>query len=171
MMSSALATETPAKALRRKRRHQPALRLSEVQPGGAHRNEGMLDPRVLGQPVGDWAAQLAGEVIGDEGEIALGIGPVKGLQEREVASRVAGGRGLGEDLAGAHAQCAVDPDLLQATLIIQRHLDAVAIRGPAGGWGEVPGGYGAELIDTDDGRPVGRCGVERDNAGPFGTKS
>ena len=101
--------------------------LDEVEPGGAHRNEGMLDPRVLGQPVGDWAAQMAGEVIGDEVEIALGIGPVKGLQESEVASRVAGGRGLGEDLPIAHAQRSIDPHLLQPALIIQGHLDPLAV--------------------------------------------
>jgi hypothetical protein len=87
---------------------------------------------------------------------------------REPAMLRAGAVSL-QDLAGAHAQRAIDPDLLQSAVIIQRHRDAVAIRGPARSRWEVPGRYGAELVDADNRRPFRGCGVERDDARPFGT--
>ncbi len=145
--------------------------LDEVEPGGAGWDKGVLDTRVSGQPVPDGATEMAGEVVGNEVEIALGIGLVERVQQRQVACGGARGRGLGQDLAGAYAQRSIDPDLLQSAVIIQRHLDAVAIRGPARSRWEVPGRYGAELVDADNRRPFRGCSVERDDTRPFGAKS
>jgi hypothetical protein len=145
--------------------------LDKVEPGGARWDEGVLETRVSGQPVPDRTTAVAREIVGNEIELTLGIGLVECVQERQLAHRVAGGCGLRQDLAGAHAERAVDPHLLQSAVILQRRLDAVATRGPARRWWEVPGGYRAELVDTDDRRPLGGCGVERDDPGPFGTKS
>src|SRR5258706_6433683 len=102
-MSSASANDAPAKAVRRKRRPRHPPPLDEVEPGRPNRNEGVLDTWVRGQPVGDRATQMAGQVIGDEREGALRIGLVERLQQGEVATRVARRRGLREDLAVAHA--------------------------------------------------------------------
>ena len=38
----------------------------EVQPGRPHRNEGVLDARMVRQPVADRATEMAGEIVGDE---------------------------------------------------------------------------------------------------------
>src|SRR5260221_3031966 len=77
--------------------------LDEVEPGCPNRNEDALDTWMRGQPVGDRATQMAGQVIGDERQGALRIGLVERLQQGEVATRVARRRGLREDLAVAHA--------------------------------------------------------------------
>lgn len=88
----------------------------------------MLETWVGSEPVLDRATQMAGQVIGDEVDVALRIGVVERLQQGEVATRVACRRRLRQDLPIAHAEGAVDPDLLEAALIIERYLDAVAIR-------------------------------------------
>jgi hypothetical protein len=49
--------------------------------------------------------------------------------------------------------------------------DAVAVDGPARGRWEVARRYRPELVDAEDRRACGRRGVERDDGGPFGTKS
>ena len=74
----------------------------QVQPGGADRNEGVLDPRVGGQPVPDGTAGVAGQVIGNQVQVAVGRGVVKRLQQREGARGVA----RGSRLSSAPAQCA-----------------------------------------------------------------
>src|SRR5258706_16348166 len=47
-----------------------------VQPCGANRNEGMLDARAVRQSVPEGYTQMAGQIVGDEAEIALRIGPL-----------------------------------------------------------------------------------------------
>src|SRR5713101_6301743 len=66
----------------------------EVEPRGARWDEGMLKTRVSGQPVPDGPTEMAGEVVGNEIEIARGIGLVERVQQRKVACGVARGRGL-----------------------------------------------------------------------------
>src|SRR5260221_1278221 len=96
----------------------PPSPLDEVEPGSPNRNEGVLDTWMRGQPVGDRATQMAGQVVGDERAGALRIGLVERLQPGAVATRVARRRGLREDLAIAHAQGAVHPHLLDAAVIV-----------------------------------------------------
>src|SRR5258708_27066780 len=40
--------------------------LDEVEPGGADRNEGVLDPRLGSEPVTDGTTGAAGEAVGDQ---------------------------------------------------------------------------------------------------------
>jgi len=72
---------------------EPPPAFDEVQPGGADRNEGVLDPRVGREPLPDRSTQVAGQMVGDQEEIAARIGCVDGVQQRQIASGVAcGGR-------------------------------------------------------------------------------
>lgn len=63
--------------------------LNEVQPGGPNRDEGVLNAWVARQPVANRATAVAGQVIGDEIERAVGIGLVERLEQIQVASGVA----------------------------------------------------------------------------------
>jgi hypothetical protein len=149
----------------------PPPALDEVEPGSADGDKGVLNTRVGSEPVPDRTTQMAGEVIGDKVEVALGIGPVEGLQQGEVVGRVARWRSLGKDLPIAHAEGAIHPDLFKSAVIVQGRLDAMPIHRPAKSRWEIPRGYGAEFVDADDRRPCGRRRIERDDGGPFGTKS
>jgi hypothetical protein len=51
----------------------------EIEPGGADGNERLVDARMVRKPVPNRSTQVAGQVVGDEGEIALRIGVVEGL--------------------------------------------------------------------------------------------
>jgi hypothetical protein len=56
----------------------------EVQPGRPHGNEGVLDARMVRQSVADRATEMAGEMVGDEIQVATRIGRSEGVQQREV---------------------------------------------------------------------------------------
>ena len=90
----------------------------EIEPGGPRGDEGVVETRMLSQPVPDGTTGVAGEVVGNERESALGRGPVQGVQERQVARGVACGRGLRQDLAIAHTEGAIDPHLLETAVIL-----------------------------------------------------
>jgi hypothetical protein len=123
------------------------------------------------QPRQDRAAGVAGEIVGDQVEVFLRMGLIECLQQRQIACRVACGRDLGERLAIPDAQRAIDPDLVASAVVEQRNLDAMPIWRPARRWRDVPGGHGAEFVDTQDRRAFGRVGVERDDRRSVGTKS
>ena len=55
---------------------------------------------------------MAGQVVGNQVQVAVGIGVVKRLQQAQIARGVARGRRLGQHLPSAHAQRPVDPGLL-----------------------------------------------------------
>src|SRR5262245_18768222 len=59
---------------------EPPPPLDEVEPGGADRNEGLLDPRMRAEPVADGATAVAREIVGDEVQISLAKGVVQRLQ-------------------------------------------------------------------------------------------
>lgn len=101
---------------------------NQIEPGGADRNEGVLNARMSRQPVLNGATGVAGEIVGNQVQVTLRIRLVEGLQQREVASGVARGCRLGEHVAVPHAECAVDPHLVGSPLIVERHLDAVPVR-------------------------------------------
>src|SRR5258708_19264839 len=46
----------------------------EVEPGRTHRDEGVPEAWVGGEPVADGAAQVTGEVVRDPRELACGVG-------------------------------------------------------------------------------------------------
>jgi hypothetical protein len=105
----------------------PPLPFDEGEPGSTDRDEGLLDARVVGQPVPNGCTQMAGSIVGDEVEGATRIGLVKRAQEREIAGRIARGCGLSQRLPVVHAQRPGDPDLVGPTLVIQGALDALAV--------------------------------------------
>jgi hypothetical protein len=80
------------------------------------------------QPVADRAAGVAGEIVGDQIEVAFGIVAVDRAEQVQIARGIACGRGLGADLPIADAQRAVDPGLVVAAAVDERGFDAVAIR-------------------------------------------
>jgi hypothetical protein len=145
--------------------------LDQIEPRGTHRNKGVLDARMGFEPLPDGTTGVAGQVIGNQVEVASRIGAVQRLEQVEVARRVAGTRGLGQRLAVADREGSIDPDLRRSPVIVEGDLDAVAIGRPArSGW-EIAGRYGPEFVDTQDRGAWGRGGVEADDAGSFGTKS
>jgi hypothetical protein len=142
----------------------------EVEPGRADWDESVLNTRTPCQPVANRTTAVTGQIVGDQIEVAMRIGVVQRVEQLQVACGIARGRGLGQRLPVADAERAVDPGLLGATLIVQGHFDAVAIGRPARSRWKVARGYWTEFVDAED-RRLGRwVGVERDDAGPFGTK-
>ena len=85
------------------------------------------------EPVADRATAVAGEVIGDEVQIPLGIGLVERLQQREVAcwccARARSGSGPAHRARTAPHR--PRPCRVPRSYHSQGHLDAVAIRRPA----------------------------------------
>jgi hypothetical protein len=107
---------------------EPPPPFDEVEPGGADRNEGVLDPRVGREPLPDRSTQVASQMVGDQEEIAARLGGVDGVQQRKIARGVACGGGLGQHLPVAHRQRPVPPHFVRSPLIVERHFDAVPIR-------------------------------------------
>jgi hypothetical protein len=99
----------------------------EDEPGGTNRNEGVLDARVARQPVPDRTTQVTGQIVGDEVQIAVGESLRERLQQRQIPSRVACGRSLGQRLPVADRQRALDPDRVGSPLIVHGHIDAVPV--------------------------------------------
>src|SRR5260221_14583315 len=123
-MSSALANDAPAKAVRRKMRHQPAIRLSQAAPAGMKAwwirgwaaNQSRMGPLV-------WLDRLSAiRYRSAWGEAWSSVCS----SAREPAVLRAGAGSL-QHLPSAHAQGAVDPGLLASAVVVERHLDAVAI--------------------------------------------
>lgn len=70
----------------------------QVQPAGALGDEGMADAGVVFQPGPGALAVVAGEVIGDHIDRALGVGLLGPLEEVLVCGAVAGGGAHGDRL-------------------------------------------------------------------------
>jgi hypothetical protein len=166
--SSALASEAPAKALRRKTRHQPSMRLSQEAPTGMKAcwmrgwsaSQSRMGPlRWLAR----WSAMRKRSPRGEAWSSACSRASYPAVLRAGAVSL--------QHVAVAHAQCPVDPDLLASAVRAQRHLDAVASHRPARSRREIAGRYRAAFVDADDRRARGRRGGARDDPGPFGTKS
>jgi hypothetical protein len=97
----------------------------------------VLDPWMVRQPVPNRPPVVTGQVVGDHIEIALRVGLVEGLRQRQIASRIAGPRGPSQHPPVADTQRPIDPHRVGSPLVGQRHLDAVTVRGPA--WGGYAG--------------------------------
>jgi hypothetical protein len=80
------------------------------------------------QPGPGALAVVAGEVVGDDHDLALRVGVLLLLQEPLVILAVAGRDAQGDRPAVGDAQPAVDPGLLRPAGVLQRRLDPV----PAG---------------------------------------
>ncbi len=68
---------------------EPPPALDEVELGSANRDEGVLDARMVGQPVPNRATALARQVVRHQIEVALRIRLVQRLEHGEIARRVA----------------------------------------------------------------------------------
>src|SRR5689334_20418752 len=106
----------------------PPPGLLQVEPAGSLGDEGVPDAGVALQPGPGALAVVAGQVIGDDHDLAARVGVFCLLQEPLVILAVAGRRAQGERLPVFDAQPAVDPGLLRPPGVLQRRLDPV----PAG---------------------------------------
>ncbi len=84
---------------------------------------------------------MAGEVVGDDVEVARRIVGFEALKQSDVVRRVARGGASGQFLAIAHTQRSLDPGFLGTATVIQRCFDAMSIGRPAGCWGKGAGNY------------------------------
>src|SRR5258708_7432111 len=99
----------------------------QIEPGGTHRNGDRVHPRVRGEPVLDGATRVTREIISDAIEVTSRVGLRHGREQGQIASGIARGRGLGEDLPILDPEGAIDPDLVGAAPILAMSLDPVPI--------------------------------------------
>src|SRR6185369_4605635 len=85
-------------------------------------DEGVPDAGMVFQPGPGAPAVVAGEVIGDHVDHALGVGLLLQLEEVLVEGAVAGRGAHGDRVAAGDAQPAVDPGLLRPAGVLQRRL-------------------------------------------------
>ncbi len=150
---------------------EPPPALLQVEPARPSGNEDLMEPGMLGQPGAGLGTVVAGEVVGDDEDVARRIIGFDVPKESNVVRRVARGGALGQFLAIAHAQRSIDPGFLGTATVIQRRFDAMPIGRPGRRWREGAGNYRPEFIGADGRRPLGRLGVVADDRCPFGTNS
>src|SRR5262249_39229511 len=105
---------------------EPPPAVLQVEPAGARGEGDGGDARMEPQPGLDRSAGMAGEMVADQVEVAVGGGRSELVKEDEVAHGVTRRRGAGHFLPIAYASRAVDPDLLLAAPLVERHFDPVA---------------------------------------------
>lgn len=96
---------------------EPPPPLDEVEPTGGNRNEDLTHPGMRGQPVADGPAGVAGEIVGNQVQLALRGVAVTGSQEVQIARGSARRGGLGEDLPVTDAQRPLDPGFVLPTAV------------------------------------------------------
>jgi hypothetical protein len=143
----------------------------QVEPARPSGNEDVMEPGMLGQPGAGLGTIVAGEVVGDDEDIARRIVGFDVGKQSNVVRRVARGGTPGQFFAIAHAQRSIDPGFLGTTTVIQRRFDAMPIGRPGRCWGEGAWNYWPEFISADGRRPRGRLGVVADDRRSFGTNS
>src|SRR5437762_6555136 len=142
-----------------------------VQPAGALGDEGVPDAGMVFQPGPGAFAVVAGEVVGDHVDGALGVGLLSPVEEVLVGGAVAGRGAHGDRLPVGDAQPAVDPGLLRAAGVLQRRLDPVPAGRPAGCGREGARDHRPELVGADHRGARRRGGVKFHDRGPFGANS
>jgi hypothetical protein len=150
---------------------KPPPTLLQVEPARPSGNEDLLEARMLSQPGAGLGTVVAGEVVGDDIDVARRIVGFDVCQQSDVVRRVARGGASGQFLAIAHTQRSIDPGFLGTATVIQRCFDAMSIGRPAGCWRKGAGNYWPEFVGADGRRPLGRLRVVADDRCPFGTKS
>src|SRR5438094_237217 len=105
----------------------PPPALLQVQPAGALGDERVPDAGMILRPGPGALAVVAGQVIGDHPDRALGIGLFLELEEVLVEGAVAGRGAHGDRLAVPYAEPAVDPGLLRPAGVLQRRFDPVPV--------------------------------------------
>src|SRR5258705_8184921 len=97
----------------------PPPALLQVRPAGALGDEGVPDAGMVFQPGPGGLAVVAGQVTGDDHDLAARAGVLHLLQELLVITAVAGRGAQGDLLAVGDAQPAVDPGLVRAAGVLQ----------------------------------------------------
>jgi hypothetical protein len=143
----------------------------KVQPTGSFRNEDVMEPRMRSHPGASLGTVVAGQVVGDDENVARRIVGFNVSKQRDVVGGVARSGTPGHLLAIAHTQRSIHPHLLLATAVIQRRFDAMPTRRPAGRGRKGAGYYWPEFVGANGRRPLGWLGVVADDRGPFETKS
>jgi hypothetical protein len=111
---------------------QPPPPLLQVEPTRPHGYEDLLHSRVVLQPLSDRWTLVARKVVGDQVKVAGRVCLGNCFEQPQVSFGIARRSGERESLAVSHPQRAINPDLLRATAILQRRLDAMAVWRPAG---------------------------------------
>src|SRR6266487_2775610 len=143
----------------------------QVQPAGALGDEGVPDPGVIVQPGPGALAVVAGEVIGDHVDGALGVGLLSPVEEVLVGGAVAGRGAHGDRLPVGDAQPAVHPGLVRPAGVLQRRLDPVPAGRPAGCGREGARDHRPGLAGADHRGAGRRGGAEFHDRGPLGANS
>jgi len=125
---------------------QSPPRFLEVEPARPHWDEDLLHSQMLLQPSPDRWALVAGEVVGYEVQITARIALLDGFEQPQVAFGIARGSGERERLTIAYPQSTVDPDPFGSSSVFQGHLNAVAVRRPAGSRWVGPRAHRPQLV-------------------------
>ena len=150
---------------------EPPPTFLQVQPAGSFRDEDVVETGMLNHPGAGLGTVMAGEVVGDDEDVAAGIVGFDSSQQGDVVGRVARSGTARQLLAITHAQRSIDPGLLRPATVIQQRFDAMPSGRPAGCGREGAGNYWPEFIGADGRRPLGRFSVVADDLCSFGTKS
>ncbi len=145
--------------------------LLQIEPTRPCGNEDVMETRMLREPGPRLGTIVAGEIVGDDEDVAGGIVGFDVSEQRDVVRRVARSGASGQVLAITHAQGSVDPCFLRSAAVIQRCFDAMSIGGPAWGGREAARDYWPEFVGADGRRALGRLRVVADDRRSFGTKS
>src|SRR5262249_27026960 len=92
----------------------------EVEPSGPDGNEDLLDARVRRQPLADRSTGVTGEGVGNEVEVAVGMGAIDGVEQVQRARGMACRSGLGADRSLTDTPRALDPGLVVAAAVDER---------------------------------------------------
>ena len=102
--------------------------LLEIEPAGAFGNEDMLEAWMVRQPGARFQAVVTAEIVGDDEDVPLGIVGFDLLEQLDVMLGITRSCTARDLLAIADAQRSIDPHLVIPTTVLQRSLDAMAIR-------------------------------------------
>ncbi len=86
---------------------------------------------MLSQPGAGLGTVMAGEIVGDNEDVARRIVGFDVRKPRDIVRRVARGGTPGQFLAITHTQRSIHPGFLRTATVIQRRFDAMSVSRPA----------------------------------------
>jgi len=125
-----------------------------------------MKPGMLSQPSVGLGTVVAGEVVGDDVDVAHRIVSFDVMKQSDVVRRGARGGASGQFLAIAHTQRSIDPGFLGTATVIQRCFDAMSSGRPGRRWGKGVGNYWPEFVGANGRRPLWWLGVVADDRWP-----
>ena len=102
--------------------------LLQVEPTGTFGNEHVLEAWIVCQPDARLQAVMAASIGGENDHVSTRIIGFDGFEQFNIMRGMTRGCTSGQLFAIAYPQCAIDPDLLQATTVLQGSFDAMAVR-------------------------------------------